>query len=167
MGPSGFLPPADQLVGTTTPSSVICKWDGAINHASHSAGGVVVMNPAGEVLRAKGVQFVGVDEPLVAEMLTLHEAVLWCIASGFTEVQFEGDDKVIIDKFNHADIRDSRIGALLEEVLHCLSNHSGFSVRFVGRRSNRVAHLVARKTLLLYPTTSRVFDFLAWLNSRM
>ncbi|CAL1406945.1 unnamed protein product [Linum trigynum] len=128
---------------------------------------MVVMDQSGMVLMAKGVQFAGIDDPLLAEILSLLEALLWYSGTGFDKMRFEGDAKTIIDKINQADTRDSRAGALLEEVLICLSNHSGFSVRFVGRRSNSVAHLVAKKALHLYPNASRFFDFIAWLTSRM
>ncbi|CAL1404113.1 unnamed protein product [Linum trigynum] len=80
---------------------------------------------------------------------------------------FEGDAKVIIDKVNQAATRDNRIGVVLEEIVRCLGSHMGFSIRFVGRDSNRVAHRVARKALTLYPASCRLFDFQAWLRSRM
>ncbi|CAL1400212.1 unnamed protein product [Linum trigynum] len=102
---------------------------------------------------------------MVVEMLVLREAVVWCMANRFTQVRFESDVKVVIDKINKADARDSQIGALMEEVLQYFAIHGGMSVHFVGRRSNRVAHLVARKAVQLYPIASRFFDFVAWLNS--
>ncbi|CAL1392885.1 unnamed protein product [Linum trigynum] len=146
---------------------MICLWDGATMTASHSAGGMVVKNHLGDILIAIGFQFAGIEDSLVAEALALREAILWCRDSGFVEVRFEGDAKVLIEKINQANTRDSRVGALLEEIVGAFGSMGGFSVRFVGRRSNRVAHLVARNALHLYPTTSRSFDFLAWLNSRM
>ncbi|CAL1354845.1 unnamed protein product [Linum trigynum] len=108
-----------------------------------------------------------IDDPMVVELLDLREAVLWCISHGFTDMRFEGDAKVVIDKILGADTSDSRMGAILEEIVQFVASSPGFSVRFVGRHSNRVAHLVARKALFLYPTTSRLFDFQSWLNSRM
>ncbi|CAL1355817.1 unnamed protein product [Linum trigynum] len=127
--------------------------------------GMVIFNQAREVLMAQGIQFPMITDPMVVELLVLREAMLWCLALGFTEVGFEGDAKVIIDKINRADTRDNRIGDVLEEVVHYFALHPGFRVRFVGRRSNRVAHSVASP--LLYPTTSRSFGFMIWLNSRV
>ncbi|CAL1385231.1 unnamed protein product [Linum trigynum] len=134
-------------------------WDGATRSGSHSAGGLVLMTPARDILMAKGVQFPWFDDPLVVELIALCEAVLWCLALGFTAISFEGDAKVIIDKINQADTRDNRLGAILEELVQYFASNPGFSVRFVGRRGNRVAHSVARKVLSLYPTMSRFFDF--------
>ncbi|CAL1401916.1 unnamed protein product [Linum trigynum] len=148
-------------------AGVVCLWDGATRKGSHSAGGMVLRSLSGGVLMAKGIQFPGIDDPTVVELLVLREAIAWCLGQGFTGMRFEGDAKVIIDKINSKDASDSRMGVVLEEVLQYFCSNPGFSVRFVGRRNNRVAHLVARKALSLYPTTSRFFDFQAWLGSRM
>ncbi|CAL1393166.1 unnamed protein product [Linum trigynum] len=146
---------------------VICGWDGATRRGSHSAGGVVLMTPNRDILMATGVQFPVIDDPLVVELLVLREAVLWCMGHILYNVGFEGDAKVVIDKIKRVDTRDSRLGAILEEVLHYFACNPGFSVRFIGRRSNRLAHMVARKALSLYPTMSRYFDFHAWLISKV
>ncbi|CAL1395371.1 unnamed protein product [Linum trigynum] len=151
----------------TGEDSVICMWDSAVRQGSHSAGGVVLLTPTREVWMAKGFQFPCIDDPMVVELLVLREAMWWCLEAGLSGVRFEGDAKVLIDKINQKDARDDRVGAVLEELLQICSSSPGFRVRFVGRRSNRVAHLVACKALSLYPTGSRFFDFQAWLNSRL
>ncbi|CAL1398080.1 unnamed protein product [Linum trigynum] len=96
---------------------------------------------------------------MVIELLTLREAIGWCLGLGFTEVRFEGDAKVIIDKIISRQASDNRVGAILEEVLHYFLSHPGLAVRFIGRSNNRVAHRVARKTLSLSPTMNCVFLF--------
>ncbi|CAL1384739.1 unnamed protein product [Linum trigynum] len=169
--------PADPGMGPVNPcpsrlnpvrsTSIVCMWDGATRRGSHSAGGIVVMTSAREILGVVGVQFQCIDDPLVVEVLALREALWWCLEHGFPMVQFEGDAKVVIDKINRAETGDIRMGAVLEEVVSCFASRTGFSVRFVGRRNNRVAHVVARKALSLLPSACRVFDFQAWLNSRM
>ncbi|CAL1389956.1 unnamed protein product [Linum trigynum] len=146
---------------------LICGWDGATRRGSHSAGGVVLMGPNREIHMANGFQFPVIDDPLVVELLALREAVRWCLGQGLSCVQFEGDAKVVIDKIRRAEDRDGRVGTVLEEVLQYFDRTPGFSVRFIGRRVNRVAHLVARKALSLYPASSRYFDYQTWLNSRV
>ncbi|CAL1376376.1 unnamed protein product [Linum trigynum] len=142
-------------------SRLVCMWDGATRRGSHSAGGMVLCDPGRSILRVKGVHFAQIDEPLVVELLVLREAIVWCLEYGLSEVRFEGDAEVIIDKINQADSRDSHLGAILKEICQYFDAHPGFSVRFVGRGNNRVAHSVARKALSLYPNTYRLFDFRA------
>ncbi|CAL1372154.1 unnamed protein product [Linum trigynum] len=148
-------------------SHLVCIWDGATKGGSHSAGGMVLFDSPRTLLLARGVQFAQMDDPAVVELLVLREAIIWCGEQGLSEVRFEGDTKVIIDKINQTDTRDSRLGAVLKEIDHYFRAQSGLSVHFVGRENNRVAHLVARKALSLYPTMSRFFDFQTWLVSKV
>ncbi|CAL1358509.1 unnamed protein product [Linum trigynum] len=148
-------------------SHLVCMWGGATKCGSHSAGGMVLLDPERRILLAKGVQFSQLDDPRMVELLVLRDAIIWCMEQGLSEVRFEGDAKVVIDKINQANTRDSRLGVVLEEIGHYFRIQSGFSVRFVGRENNRVAHLVARKALSLFPTMSRFFDFQSWLISRV
>ncbi|CAL1354012.1 unnamed protein product [Linum trigynum] len=164
----------DQLVRPPSPivryagdATAICMWDGAVRLGSHAAGGMVILNYDRAVILAKGVHFSFLGDPMVVEALVLREAIGWCLANGFTVMRSEGDAQVIIEKILRKDVRDNRIGAILEEIVNCFASNIGFTVRFVGRRNNRVAHLVARQALSLFPTTCRSFDFQAWLNSRM
>ncbi|CAL1382520.1 unnamed protein product [Linum trigynum] len=144
-----------------------CMWDGATKGGSHSAGGMVLLGPDRTLLLARGVQFPQLDDPMMVELLVLREAIVWCMEQGLAVVRFEGDAKVIIDRINQAIMRDSRLGAVLEEIGHYFRTQSSFSVRFVGRENNRVAHLVARKALSLYPTMSCFFDSQSWLVYRV
>ncbi|CAL1393497.1 unnamed protein product [Linum trigynum] len=165
-GTPTFRPCATSLESWGT-GLVVCMWDGATRSGSHAAGGMVLITPAKVILLAKGVQFHSIDDPMVVELLLMQEAIGWCLGRGFTEVTFEGDAKVIIENVNQAETRDNRMGAMLEEIVHSLVFHSRSRVRFVGRRNNRVAHLVARKALSLSPTMSCLFGFQEWLNSKM
>ncbi|CAL1381420.1 unnamed protein product [Linum trigynum] len=99
-------------------SHLVCMWDGATKGGSHSAGGMVLFDLARTLLLARGVQFSQMDDPVVVELLVLREAIIWCVEQGLSEVRFEGDAKVIIDKINQADTRDRRLGTVLEEIGH-------------------------------------------------
>ncbi|CAL1379943.1 unnamed protein product [Linum trigynum] len=154
-------PPSTSTVGLGGGGEPVCRWDGAVRSGSHSAGGFVLLNEEWETLWAAGVQFPLLDDPMVAEVLTLREAIRWCITQGLVSMRFEGDAKVVIEKLCQADVRDSRIGAILEEILQVFTIYPGFIVRFVGRGSNRVAHSVARQALSLFPTMCRYFEFQA------
>ncbi|CAL1375500.1 unnamed protein product [Linum trigynum] len=159
--------PARVSLNPAGDNRVVCLWDGATKRGSHSAGGMVLLNPDRAILLAKGVQFQSMDDPMIVELLVLREAIVWCLELGFSDVRFEGDAKVLIDKVNKEDTRDNRVGAVLEEIMYYVHAHAGLAVLFVGRSNNRVAHLVARKALSLYLAISRHFDFQTWLISRM
>ncbi|CAL1413888.1 unnamed protein product [Linum trigynum] len=94
---------------------------------------MVLMTSSQEVILARGIQFPELGDPMVIELLTLREAVGWCLGLGFTEVRFEGDAKVIIDKIISRQASDNRVGAILEEVLHYFLSNPGLAVRFIGR----------------------------------
>ncbi|CAL1396341.1 unnamed protein product [Linum trigynum] len=164
--PSSHLPDRPTVVVSGL-GGPVCRWDGVVRRGSHSAGGMVLLNDVGTPLWAVGVQFPNLDDPMVVELLTLRKAVRWCLAHGFLVMRFEGDAKVVIDKICRADVRDSRVGTILEEMIQIFRENPGFTVRFVGRGDNRVAYKVARQTLSLFPTTCRYFDFQTWLASRM
>ncbi|CAL1373116.1 unnamed protein product [Linum trigynum] len=62
-------------------------------------------------LWAQGIHVANIDDPMTVELLVLWAAILWCLESGFADARFEGDAKVIIDKINQANTRDSTMGA--------------------------------------------------------
>ncbi|CAL1398296.1 unnamed protein product [Linum trigynum] len=95
--------------------------------------GMAILTLARDILLAKGVQFPGIVDPAVVELLVLREAMLWCLEHGFAVVRFERDAKVIIDKIKQADVRDNQMGVVLDKVVQYFAAHSGFSIRFVGR----------------------------------
>ncbi|CAL1395534.1 unnamed protein product [Linum trigynum] len=67
-------------------------------------------------------------------------------------VRIEGDAKTIIEKVKARSIQDAVGGALLEEIQQLLSATLEFRLQFVGRQYNTAGHMVARKTLSLFPT---------------
>ncbi|CAL1398997.1 unnamed protein product [Linum trigynum] len=140
---------------------IICSFDGAVREGSHAAGGMVLRDAAGMVLVDKGVMYNGLLNPMLTELSTLRDAIRWCRQLGFVTMRIEGDAKVVIDKVNTRSIADAAGGAIFEEIRHLLSALPGFQIRFVGRQNNRVAHLVAKKALSLFPTGCNGFDFCA------
>ncbi|CAL1357242.1 unnamed protein product [Linum trigynum] len=108
--------------------SVICMWDGAVCADSHSTGGLILKDERDFVVFVLGLFFEVMDDPLVVETIALREAIQWCRDIGLAQVQFEGDIEILIDKINAKDARGSRVGAILEEILHTLDIHRGFNV---------------------------------------
>ncbi|CAL1413752.1 unnamed protein product [Linum trigynum] len=83
----------------------VCMWDGATRSGSHSADIILIKDQGGESLWSKEYSFL---------ILMTRETILWCLELGFTEMRFEGDAKVVIDKVNQADTCDSKVGSVLE-----------------------------------------------------
>ncbi|CAL1411126.1 unnamed protein product [Linum trigynum] len=66
-------------------SRLVCMWDGPTRRGSHSAGGMVLFDPGWTLLRAKGVQFAQIDEPLVVELLVLRETIIWYLEGDLSD----------------------------------------------------------------------------------
>ncbi|CAL1390732.1 unnamed protein product [Linum trigynum] len=83
---------------------------------NHTRQGMVILTPAREILLVQGVQFEGLDDPMVAELLTLSDAVSWVRNLCFMEMRFEGDAKMVIEKILQRDTRDNQVGAITSPV---------------------------------------------------
>ncbi|CAL1378166.1 unnamed protein product [Linum trigynum] len=70
-----------QPAGLPEVPSVVCMWDGATRVGSHSAGGMVLLDPHRGILLAQGTQYRSIDDPLVVEALALLDATSWLMAS--------------------------------------------------------------------------------------
>ncbi|CAL1400552.1 unnamed protein product [Linum trigynum] len=68
--------PLAHSLGGVNPDSIVCMWDVATKSASLSAYGMVIRSQDGEILLAKGVRFVEIDDLMVVELLVLRAAIL-------------------------------------------------------------------------------------------
>ncbi|CAL1395295.1 unnamed protein product [Linum trigynum] len=118
--------PSINSIGPGGSTLAICMWDGTTCRGSHSAGKMVILGPDREVLSVAGIQIPLIDDPMVVECPVLREAILWCLGLGFTEVRFEGYAKTFIDELLRADVRDNRMGVILEEIMRLFAFYSGF-----------------------------------------
>ncbi|CAL1406979.1 unnamed protein product [Linum trigynum] len=140
--------------------------DGATSPGSHGAGGWALQDPTGMVVAASAALYVGIWEPALVELLAFPDALRWCLAFGFQSMVFAGDAQVVVGKIRDGEVDDVHGGMLLEEIRSMRDLFQEFRVIFVGRESNRVAHLVARKALSLSPSLVG-FNFVSWLFSAM
>ncbi|CAL1410668.1 unnamed protein product [Linum trigynum] len=164
--PSGGRGTDQPTVDAGSVDGVVCSFDGAVHDGSHAAGGVVLREAGGAVFAAQGLMFTGLQDPMLVELSTLRDAMRWCQHRGLEAVTFEGDAKIVIDKVNARDVCAATGGALFEEIRQLLLLSPGFRVKFVGRQNNRVAHMVAKKALSLFPAGCNGFDFCGWLRSQ-
>ncbi|CAL1410178.1 unnamed protein product [Linum trigynum] len=86
-------PPSTSATGLGAAGGPVCRWDGAVRLGSHSAGGFVLLNEAGAIIWAAGVQFPLLEDPMVAEILTLREAIRWCIGGVLCLCDLKGTPK--------------------------------------------------------------------------
>ncbi|KAF5449973.1 hypothetical protein F2P56_030363 [Juglans regia] len=79
-----------------------------------------------------------------AESVALLRAMDLCIELGFNQVCFEGDVKAIVDAVNTKGEDNSWIGQMIEDMQLLLRMNQAWSLRFVQRTVNRVAHMTAK-----------------------
>lgn len=74
----------------------------------------------------------------------------FCIELGFERVNFESDAQVLINAIKGEEVCWAWYGNLIEDVRQILKNISLWSIDFVHREGNQVAHLLAKNSLLLF-----------------
>ncbi|XP_041001630.1 uncharacterized protein LOC121247328 [Juglans microcarpa x Juglans regia] len=75
-----------------------------------------------------------------AESVALLRAMDLCTELGFNQVCFEGDAKAIMDAVNSKGEDNSWIGQMIEDMQLLIRRNQAWSLRFVQRTVNRVAH---------------------------
>jgi ribonuclease HI len=124
--------------------------DGAISALESSAGaGIVVRDDAGEVVMVEGHKYSHISDPFIAEMLACRDAMLLARSKGWLRVAIETDCQTIVKVWNGGNEQRSPCSQLVREMKCLLSNFQGFSISFVKREANKVAHACARAALSL------------------
>ncbi|XP_024626802.2 uncharacterized protein [Medicago truncatula] len=102
--------------------------------------------------------------PSEAEATGLLEAVKLAIARGMQSVIFKSDCKIVVDAVNSSVNPHNELGDIIFYCKQLLSLHANFSVRFVRRQANKVAHNIARASLS-HPSPHIFFDVPSSLNT--
>ncbi|CAL1380508.1 unnamed protein product [Linum trigynum] len=117
-------------------------------------------------LAATSTNYPGIADAHVLKTLALRDCIRECARRHLTPLLITADAKVIMDKCLVGDVKNSKVGSILREIRSLLAGFSGnCELRFVGRHRNRVAHLVAKKSLSLSPRVLSRFDYVSWLRS--
>jgi hypothetical protein len=88
--------------------------------------------------------YTGVQDPFIAETLAMRDAFLFARAQGYQEVMFETDCQELVRCWEARDRERTVIAPLLAEI-HSLSLlFQSFSLVFLGREGNQVAHVCAK-----------------------
>ena len=136
-----WRPPEENVIKLNT--------DGAIDISKGCASpGIVVRDHLGRLIACRCIQYVGISEPFVAELLACRDAILLAIEKGWSSIVLETDCQLIVRDWIEGNDRSAG-GHIYREMKSYLSNFQGFDLKFVGRGANVAAHSCARQAISL------------------
>lgn len=102
--------------------------------------------------------------PLVRECdaFALRDAILGAIEISFQQVIFETDSKLVADVIHSSHEDLSEFGDIISRCHTLLHQHDSYSIRFVKKQANEVAHALA-KELRFSPCPSFHYDLPSYL----
>lgn len=109
--------------------------------------GIVIKDSNGDVLALISAPKYYVASPFIVESNALWKAMEMCNELGFRDVIFEGDAKAIIDVVNSEEDDESWRGQIIEDIKKIVRQREWWSVAFVHREGNVVAHQLAKLAL--------------------
>ncbi|CAL1395383.1 unnamed protein product [Linum trigynum] len=141
------LPSVSHPSVSNPPGGLLLRFDGAFNRATGGSVGFVGYAEGSSLVCAYGKFYPGLNDPFLAELLALRDAMLWCVNHGYYNVCFCGDSQLVTRRATENEVHHESGGAILEEIR--LLKSSFFFIKFVfaPRRTNRAAHLVAKTAL--------------------
>ncbi|KAJ8623633.1 hypothetical protein MRB53_032163 [Persea americana] len=86
--------------------------------------------------------------PNVAEANGFREVLSWVLALGINKVIFELDSKLVVDAVLANVLDMSEFGIIISNCVSLVNLAHGFSVQFVKRQANGVAHALARASCM-------------------
>ncbi|KAM7274502.1 hypothetical protein ACFE04_017048 [Oxalis oulophora] len=131
------------------PSDLVkCNFDASINKQAFksSYGGVVRYSDATVMLCYSGF-FDGCYPPVIAETLAFRESLLLLCSRGITSILMESDCLELVQVFHASLSGISELGMLVEECRHLSKKFQTFSLVWIDRRVNEVAHHLAKGAL--------------------
>ncbi|XP_045791962.1 uncharacterized protein LOC123886715 [Trifolium pratense] len=78
------------------------------------------------------------------ESLALFQAMKALTQSGISNVIFETDFKSVVDAITHFRGGSSEFSSLISHITNILSCNPNFTVKFIKRQANMIAHILAR-----------------------
>ncbi|CAL1383235.1 unnamed protein product [Linum trigynum] len=144
--------PQPPLSPPVMPSSPFhCYVDDVVHVESHGAVRMVIVDGMGSIVFVMGSRYESMVNPYLVELQAFQDAIRWCGMHGIQGVEFLGDAQVVVDQICCDVTMNARGGDILQEINGWKQQMSDLAVRFIGRQSNRVVHLVAKKALSLCP----------------
>ena len=146
-----WIPPDAALLKT--------NFDGAVFDDLGAAGiGVVVRNSRGEVLAALS-EVIPLPSSIVAlETMAARRAALFVRELGFSGAIFEGDSEESILAIKKKNFQHPVVGHLVQDIMSSVSMFQYYSFSHTRRHGNVLAHALARRARLSFPT-------IVWMNT--
>lgn len=88
----------------------------------------------------------GVPFAKECEAIALEKAIIWLAELGFQRVVFETNTKQVVDAINSSAIDHTEFRDIIARCRLLLSQQDSYSVKFVRRKTNVVAHTLAHKS---------------------
>ncbi|KAI8572941.1 hypothetical protein RHMOL_Rhmol01G0240100 [Rhododendron molle] len=139
--PSSWLPPP--------PNVIKLNVDGAVNKKNGISGaGIVARNHLGEILGSISIPFLGFLLPRSTEALAFREALITAAIRGFSEIIVEGDSLQVVQALIQDGKSLSDCSSILADCVELIPLFSSCSFIHVKRSCNRIAHSLAKQSLL-------------------
>ncbi|KAF5461926.1 hypothetical protein F2P56_017985 [Juglans regia] len=125
------------------------NFDAAVDLKNRRIGiGIVIRDSNGEVMVTVCSRKDHVISPFIAECQALKRSIDLCKELGFGAVMMEGDAKGMIETVLAKEADESEYGQLIEDTKRAFAQGIHWSLSFIHREGNSVAHSLAKKALL-------------------
>lgn len=124
--------------------TVKCNVDAALFDDNRFGIGLCIRDYQGLFVKAKTVWFYGSPPPQEAEALGLLTAVKWLQELHIQRVTIELDCKSVVDGIRGVCHSVTEFGSILSSCRNLLSLSQNYTVSFIRRQANLVAHSLAR-----------------------
>lgn len=121
--------------------------DAALFEQQHATGvGWVMRDSSGKFLATAGCLWHTLYDPLVAEAMSIREALSWIKDRRLSNVQVETECLIAAQAISATLQQSSSFGLIVDDCLSLLSSLYNVSIKHVKRSANCVAHSLARAT---------------------
>ena len=110
-------------------------------------------------MKAKTVCLEGNSSPMEAEAWGLKETIIWFGNLGISKVSIELDCKLVVDDIFDSTNNHTEVGNTLHECRMLLDSLPNFKISFIWRKTNFVAHELARVSKLY--ASYHIFDMIS------
>ena len=141
----GSAPHCRQVWSPPAGSVFKVNGDGAVFAQQRKSGvGVVIRNCEGLLMGALSMKLNQQLGSLEAEAKAYELGILFARDMGFHEIAHEGDTVMVSNAISGISPPPSSIASVVCEISSLLSAFSSFSISYVGRKGNHIAHLLAK-----------------------